>query len=50
MTDTDFLITLEHFEHGAAPLAHINTNTFRGNGGHYSNALCDLLSNPGFIQ
>lgn len=50
MTDTEFIITLENFEEGASPLAHIDSYTFKGGAGQHSSAKCDLISEPNYIQ
>jgi hypothetical protein len=49
MNDVDFSITIEGFNEGNAPLAHLDDETFVGNKGQASDARCDLISTPGFL-
>lgn len=48
--DTEFSITLEGFNEGHAPLAHLDDKTFMGNRGQASDMKADIVSNPGFLQ
>lgn len=48
--DTDFSITFEDFGDGLAPLAHIDTKTYKGSKGQASEMEADVISNPGFLQ
>jgi len=50
MADTDFIITLEGFHEGNAPLAHVDDSTFMGNKGQAAEMKADIVSNPGFLQ
>lgn len=48
--DKEFSITIQNFNEGQAPLAHIDSKTFMGNAGQASEMKADILSNPGFLQ
>lgn len=48
--DNTFVVTLEKFHVGAAPLAHLDALTEEGTGGHYSAATnVDIISEPGIL-
>lgn len=47
--DTQFVIDLDRFNEGFAPLAHLDSKTFLGNRGQASEMLADVISLPGFI-
>lgn len=48
--DYDFGITLEGFNDGHGPLAHVDSRTFLGSKGSAGSMCADIISNPGFIQ
>ena len=50
MADTDFVITIDSFNEGLSPLAHLDSKTFNGNKGQASEIQADILSNPGYLQ
>lgn len=49
MADQDFKFTLNGFNEGLSPVAHIDTATFIGNKGQASEMLADIISKPGYI-
>jgi hypothetical protein len=50
MADYNFGITLEGFNDGLGPLAHIDSDTYLGSPGQASGMKADIISMPGFIR
>lgn len=50
MADTDFVITIDSFNEGFSPSAHLDTKTFNGNKGQAGEMQADILTNPGYLQ
>lgn len=49
MADTNFSFTIEDFNQGLSPLAHLDNKTFFGAKGQASDMLADIISKPGFV-
>lgn len=49
MADLNFSFTIEDFNQGLSPLAHLDDKTFFGAKGQASEMLADIISKPGFI-
>lgn len=49
MPDLNFSFTLEDFNQGLSPLAHVDNKTFYGAKGQASDMLADIISKPGFL-
>lgn len=47
--DTQFSITIDGFNEGLSPLAHIDSKTFVGNKGQAREMKADIISKPGFL-
>lgn len=50
MTDVDFVINLNSFNEGLSHLAHLDDQTYSGNGGQAAEMQADIISLPGYIQ
>lgn len=50
MAEYDFGISLENFNEGLAPLAHIDSQTFIGSKGQASEMKADIITLPGYLQ
>lgn len=50
MSDVDFVITIDSFNEGLSPSAHLDAKTFNGNKGQAGEMLADILTNPGYLQ
>lgn len=49
MADLNFSFTIEDFNQGLSPLAHLDSKTFFGGPGQASEMLADIISKPGFL-
>ena len=49
MADLNFSFTIEDFNQGLSPLAHVDSKTFNGAKGQASEMQADIISKPGFL-
>lgn len=49
MADLNFSFTIEDFNQGLSPLAHVDSKTFNGAKGQASEMRADIISKPGFL-
>ncbi len=49
MKDTDFAITLDNFNQGLSPLAHLDNKTYLGGSGQSSGMRADIISDPVYL-